>query len=96
MRKSSSEVKTRVARFFLVQHTKKGKETKMTKNIPNGLKYAATKFTIYQKLSLQYTPKFTQIGIFVLKICIPYGNPGENVSIFVGALRGMQWISIEQ
>jgi general stress protein 26 len=59
----------RVARFFLVQHTKTGKiyhitikHTEWTQNLPNGHK-------IYQHLSLQDPTKFTQIGIFGLKIC---------------------------
>jgi hypothetical protein len=30
---------------------------------------------MYQHLPLQDPPKFTQIGIFGLKIYIPYGNP---------------------
>jgi hypothetical protein len=60
---------SRVARFFLVQHTKMEKYNKITikytqwpQNIPNGHK-------IYQHLLLQDPPKFTQIGNFCLKIC---------------------------
>jgi hypothetical protein len=60
-----------VARFLLVQYTKTGE------NIPNNHKIyqKATKYTkwpncheIYQLLPLQDPPKFTQIGIFGLKI----------------------------
>jgi hypothetical protein len=59
----------RVARVFLVQHTKAGKiytklQQKYTKcpyNRLNGHK-------IYQHLPLQDHPKFTQVGIFGLKI----------------------------
>jgi hypothetical protein len=68
--------KRRVARFFLVQLTKAGKicqnghwiyqmvikYSKWKWNRPNGHK-------IYQHISLQDTRKFTQIGIFGLKIC---------------------------
>jgi hypothetical protein len=68
----------RVTRFFLVQHTKTGK------NIPNNHKLFQidTKYTkwpqkkpnghkIYQHLPFQDPPKFKfiQIGIFGLKIC---------------------------
>jgi hypothetical protein len=59
---------TGVARFFLVQHTKTGKMyqiaikyTKWRENWPNG-------YTIYHHLPLQDPPKFTQVGIFGLKI----------------------------
>jgi hypothetical protein len=49
------------------------KYTKWHNNIPNGHK-------IYQNLLLQDTPKFTQIGIFCLKIChlatLPYTLAG--------------------
>jgi hypothetical protein len=45
----------RVARFFLVQHTKRWD------NIPSGYK-------IYQLLPLQDPPKFTRIRVFGLKI----------------------------
>jgi hypothetical protein len=65
----------KVARFFLVQHTKTGKivpndhklyemvtkQTKWRYDRPNGHK-------IYQHFSLQDLPKFAQIGIFGLKI----------------------------
>jgi hypothetical protein len=56
--------------FSLIQHTKMGG------NIPNDRKISrmATKYT-YQPLPLQDPPKFTQIGIFGLKICIASGNP---------------------
>jgi hypothetical protein len=67
-------INTRVARFFLVQYTKTGK------NIPNNHKISqmATKYTkwtehlpngpeIYQHLPLSDPPKFAQIGIFGLK-----------------------------
>jgi hypothetical protein len=60
--------KTRVARFFLAQHTKTGKMYQMTikytkwpHNTPNGHK-------MYQQMPLQEPPKFTQIEIFGLKI----------------------------
>jgi hypothetical protein len=70
-------IKGRVARFFLVQHTK------MWNNIPNNHKYTRWPQTIpncrkvvviavhiiYQHPPLQDSPKFTQIGIFGLKIC---------------------------
>jgi hypothetical protein len=54
-----------VARFFLVQHTKTGKYTKLSENPymvvkrPNGHK---------MYLPFQDPPKLTQIGIFVLKM----------------------------
>jgi hypothetical protein len=61
----------RVARFFVVQYGENVpndheiyhsaiKYTKWAENLPNGLE-------IYQNLPLQEPPKFTQIGIFVLK-----------------------------
>jgi hypothetical protein len=65
------EVSARVARFFLVQHTKMGE------NIPNNPKmYQIDKtipnrpngYIIYQHLPFQDPPKFTQIGIFGSKI----------------------------
>jgi hypothetical protein len=67
-----SKFKIRVARFFLVQHTKMGKidqiATKYTKrpeNIRNGHKVFRY---LPRKISLQDIPKFTQIWIFGLKI----------------------------
>jgi hypothetical protein len=53
----------RVDRFFLAQHTKTEKNIPSSNIIciPNGNK-------IYQNLPLQDPPKFTQIGIFCLKI----------------------------
>jgi hypothetical protein len=62
----------RIARFFLVQHTQTGKIYQMSKKYmykmsvkyvprPNGHK-------IYQHRLLQEPSKFTQIGIFGLKI----------------------------
>jgi hypothetical protein len=72
--RSVTDYYLRVARFFLVQHTKTGE------NIPNNHKIyqMARKYTrwpknrpncheIYQHLPLQDPPKFTQIGIFGLK-----------------------------
>jgi hypothetical protein len=60
---------SRVARFFLVERTKKGKiyqitikYTKWPQNIPNV-------HNIDQHIPLQDAPKFSQIGIFDLKIC---------------------------
>jgi hypothetical protein len=61
----------------LVQHTKTGKiyqtaqkYTKLPKNIPKCHKTyeMAVKYTKCQNFSLQDTPKYTQIGIFGLKI----------------------------
>jgi hypothetical protein len=83
----------RVARFFLLQHTKTGG------NIPDDQKYTIQVYQmainyikcpenlpnshkIYQHCSLQDPPKFTQIGIFGLRIyhlATPYS---------VGALLG--------
>jgi hypothetical protein len=67
-------LETRVARFFMLQHTKTGK------NVPNNQKIyqMAIKYAkwpkIYQKdikhLPLQGPPKFTQIWIFGLKYTI--------------------------
>jgi hypothetical protein len=62
-------ISTRVARFFLVQYTKKGKNipndnkiyTKWPKNRPNVQ-------VICRHLLLQDPTKFTQIWIFCLKI----------------------------
>jgi hypothetical protein len=87
----SATIDTRVARFFLKQHTKTGKiyqitiayvyqmATKYTKwpqNIPNGHKIyqMATKYTKWPYNITTYfiarpSKKFTQIGIFGLKIC---------------------------
>jgi hypothetical protein len=74
---------SRVARLFLVKNTQTGE------NIPNyhelykmSIKYnnrpkngqVSIKYR-YQHLPLQVPPKFTQIGIFGLKICMPSGNP---------------------
>jgi hypothetical protein len=62
----------RFARFLLVQHTKTGKTyqmtikyTKWSQNIPNGRKIDNN---MCQYLSLQDSPKFTQIGILGLKL----------------------------
>jgi hypothetical protein len=45
----------------------------MTQNIPNGHK-------IYQHFPFQGPSKFTQIGIFGLKLHKPSGNPAEDAS----------------
>jgi hypothetical protein len=48
--------------------------------IPNGHKIYQIRpngHKMYQHLPLQDPPKFTQIGIFGLKICMPSGNPGR-------------------
>jgi hypothetical protein len=71
----ANQSKFRVARFFVVQHTKSGK------NIPKGHKIylMVTKYTewtlnrpnkhkIYKHCPLQDLQKFTQTGIFVLKM----------------------------
>jgi hypothetical protein len=77
-------VQIRVARLFLVQHTKNGKYipndhrieriaskyTEWPQNIPNGHK-------MYQHFPLQDPPKYTKIGIFGFKN-IPSGKPGAN------------------
>jgi hypothetical protein len=78
------DLTSRVARFFLVQHTKTGK------NIPNNHKIyqLATKYTKWQynrpnghkmnqHLALRDPPKFAQIWIFGLKI-MPSGNPADD------------------
>jgi hypothetical protein len=62
---------TRVARFILVQHTKTGK------NIPNNHK-------IYRHLPFIDPLKFTQIGIFGLKIHMPFGNPEADCQLSFG------------
>jgi hypothetical protein len=66
----------RVARFILVLCTKPGKIYQITakynkwpQNMPNGRKIEKNGHKIYQHLPLQDPPKFTQIGIFGLKIC---------------------------
>jgi hypothetical protein len=67
----------RVARFFLVQHTKTGKiyqiiikYTKLPQNIPTNGRNINQMTIKYIKIFLCYLdpPKFTHIGIFVLKI----------------------------
>jgi hypothetical protein len=66
----SSPVSSRVARFFLVQHTKTGK------NVPNyhkiyqmSIKYTKWLYVkIDQHIPLQDSPKTTQIWIFGLKV----------------------------
>jgi hypothetical protein len=65
----------RVARFFLVKHTKteniytKSKLTlKMTKKYSNSRKIGQMSIKYNQHLPLQYPPKFIQIGICGLKI----------------------------
>jgi hypothetical protein len=62
------------ARFFLVQHTKVEKYTKWALNIPicrkrepMGIQYTH----IFHRKNFQNFPKFTQIGIFGLKIYHP-------------------------
>jgi hypothetical protein len=67
-KKTFGRVHDRVARFFLVQHTKTGKiyqktiqYTKQPQNIPNGRK-------IDQHIPLQVPPKFTHIMFLGLKI----------------------------
>jgi hypothetical protein len=73
--KSNNESRSvRVARFFLVQHTKAGKNTKLSYNVTNKhiIYPMVTKYTkwpqnipndckIYQHLPLHVPPKFTQI-----------------------------------
>jgi hypothetical protein len=56
----------RVARFFLVKHTKMG-----------GGNYVPNDHKIYQHFSFQGPPKCTQSGIFGMKICTS-GNPGRD------------------
>jgi hypothetical protein len=71
----------RVTRFFLVKHTKTGEiyqiTTKYTQwlwNIPNGHKMDR-KFIVDPNIAtLLFRPKFTQIGIFGLKIGKASGN----------------------
>jgi hypothetical protein len=65
---------SRVARFFLVQHTKTGKNLQNDQKIyqmainffqwPNN---RPNLHKIYPHFQLEYPPKFTQIGIFGLK-----------------------------
>jgi hypothetical protein len=66
-------ISKRVARFFVLQHTKTGKNT------PNKIYQMTTKYTYqmavkrpnghekHQQLQLQDPPKFTQTGILGLK-----------------------------
>jgi hypothetical protein len=79
-------INTWVARFFMVQRTKTGKIYQMTSkhttwpyNRPNGLK-------IHQYLLLQDDPKFTEIGIFGLKI-YHLATLINTVNLIVGTLR---------
>jgi hypothetical protein len=60
----SSLLEIRVARFFLVQHTKTGKIYQIITTFTKWL----LSVKIYQHLRLQDPPKFTQIWIFGLKI----------------------------
>jgi hypothetical protein len=54
------------------------------KNTPNSLKIGQMAIYIeYQHLLMQDPPKFTPIGIFGLKICIPSGNPVRHIFILV-------------
>jgi hypothetical protein len=55
-------------------------EYQITGNWPNDHK-------IYQYLPLQDPPKFTQTGIFGLKICIPSGNPARSKKTCLCAKR---------
>jgi hypothetical protein len=48
--------------------TKTGKNYQITTKLPNGNKIYQMAIEIYQHLSMQDTPKFTQIRIFGLKI----------------------------
>jgi hypothetical protein len=70
----------RVARFLLVKYTKTGKKYQITTKLPNGHKNTQrpkcipNDHKIYQHLSLQDTPKFTQSWIFGF-VNIPSGNP---------------------
>jgi hypothetical protein len=69
-------MQSRVARFFLVQHTKTGK------NIPNdhkSHKIYNNDHKMNQHLPLQDRQKFTQIGIFGFEN-IPSGTPEATTS----------------
>jgi hypothetical protein len=45
---------------------------------------------MYQHLSLQDSPKFTQIGIFGFKIYVPSGNPDSKLNL---ASQKQDWLS---
>jgi hypothetical protein len=53
--------------FFLVQNTKTGKIYEVTRNYINRPENGPSVHKIYQHLSVQDPPKFTQIWIFGLK-----------------------------
>jgi hypothetical protein len=65
----------------LAQHTKPGKYTKMATKYSKWQRNRQTGHNIYQQLSLQDTPKFTQIGIFGFEN-LSSGNPGLHQTSF--------------
>jgi hypothetical protein len=82
---------TRVARFFLVQHAKMRKiHQNCHKIYQRGIKYSKGQWNrpnghkIYQHLSLQDTPQFTQIGNFGLILATLF--------LTVGNWRHFLWI----
>jgi hypothetical protein len=68
--KNLQEVNNRVARFFLVQHTKMGKNTKWPQDIPNGHLIKQNGRKIFQR-DIEYTNIFhsraLKIGFLVLQ-----------------------------
>jgi hypothetical protein len=74
-------VESRVARFFLVQHTQTGKIHQVTKIYQMGITFVgiANGHLIYQHLSLQGPSKITQIGIFLFENT-PSGNPWSSLA----------------
>jgi hypothetical protein len=88
-------IRTRVARFFLVQNTKTGK------NIPNDHKIYHMDITylqwpqnrpnghkIYQDFPLQGPPKFTQIGIF--------GSKTNHLATLIRTVITSYWLNSEK
>jgi hypothetical protein len=53
----------------------------MTTKMPNGSKIDQMAIKFANSFHLQDTPKFTQTGIFGLKICLPSGNPGHTALV---------------
>jgi hypothetical protein len=51
------------------------------KNIPNNYKIYQLARKVYRHRRLQDPPKFTQTGIFGVKICMPAGNPARLLSL---------------
>jgi hypothetical protein len=81
---------SRVARVFLVQHPKTGKnipiDHKLYKITIKYTKYAKYASEIYQHFQFQGPSNSTQVGIFGMKLYVASGNPVSNAQWFTASL----------